>query len=62
VKARTDLASANQFFAKEKNALNAKEQLDFLNKAINDYNEEKINEQELFVKAKKVEFIAGIYG
>jgi hypothetical protein len=62
VKARTDLADANQFFAKEKNALNAKEQLDFLNKAINDYNEEKIDEQELFVKAKEVEFIAGIYG
>jgi hypothetical protein len=62
VKARTDLADANQFFAKEKNALNAKEQLDFLNKAINDYKEEKIDEQELFVKAKEVEFIAGIYG
>jgi hypothetical protein len=48
VKARTDLAAANTIsFAKERNALKAKNNLDILNKAINDYNEEKIDEQEL---------------
>jgi hypothetical protein len=43
--------------------LTLQEQLDFLNKAINDYNEGKIDEQELSCnKQTEVEFIAGIYG
>jgi hypothetical protein len=43
--------------------LTLQEQLDLLDKAVNDFNEEKIDEQELSVnKQTELQFTAGIYG
>ena len=62
VKARTDLASANKLGVKEGYVLKVTEQLNTLEKAVNDLNEGKINEQELEAITNRVAKITGIYG
>ena len=62
VKARTDLASANKLGVKEGYVLKVTEQLNTLEKAVNDLNEGKINEQELESITNRVARITGIYG
>jgi hypothetical protein len=62
VKARTDLASANKLGVREGYVLKVTEQLNILDKAVNDFNEEKIDEQELSSITNRVSKTAGLYG
>jgi hypothetical protein len=62
VKARTDLASANKLGVREGYVLKVTEQLNLLDKAVNDFNERKIDEQELSSITNRVSKTAGLYG
>jgi hypothetical protein len=62
VKARTDLASANKLGVREGYVLKVNEQLNVLEKAINDLNEGLIDEQQLAAITNRVAKITGIYG
>lgn len=62
VKARTDLASSNKLGVREGYVLKVTEQLNVLEKAINDLNEGLIDEQELSAITNRVAKITGIYG
>jgi len=62
VKARTDLASANKLGVREGYVVKSLDQFNKLDKAVNDFNEGIISEQELASITNRVEKITELYG